>query len=169
MNALLATASAAALLAAGAFALAPTAEIVTEVEIDATPNEVWAVLTDTAGYREWNPFLISMEGDLVEGARLTNRMKPANGGVMTFRPTVLTVSPGKELRWLGRLLLPRLFDGEHYFLLHEHAGRTHLVHGERFRGIGLWFLDVQRFRADFEAMNTALKERVEAGEAESSA
>lgn len=161
MKALLAAVATAAILVAGAFAFAPQAEIVTEVEIDAAPGEVWAVLADPAGYRDWNPFLISMEGELAAGATLTNTMKPAGGSEMTFRPTLLKVAPEKELRWLGRLLLPRIFDGEHYFLLEEHNGGTRLVHGESFRGVLLWFMDVERFRADFEAMNAALKARVE--------
>ncbi len=162
MNILLATATATALALAGAFALAPTREIVTEVQIDAAPSKVWSVLADPQRYAEWNPFLVEMQGDLAEGATLTNTMRPQGGSEMTFRPTVLTVKRDTELRWLGRLLLPRIFDGEHYFLLEERDGGTRLVHGERFAGIGLWLLDVERFRADFERMNAALKARVEA-------
>lgn len=162
MNMLLAAASAAVILAAGAFAFAPRAEIVTEVEIDATPAEVWSVLGNTAAYRDWNPFIVAMEGELAEGARLTNTMRPERGSEMTFRPVVLRAEPGRELRWLGRLLLPRIFDGEHYFVLEEREGRTRVVHGERFHGVLLWFIDAERFRADFQRMNAALKARVEA-------
>lgn len=165
MNVFLATAVAAAILGAGAFVFAPQKEIVTEIDIDAPPSEVWSVLADPAGYPDWNPFLVSMEGELAEGATLTNRMRPAGGSEMTFRPTVLKVEPERELRWLGRLFVPRIFDGEHYFLLREHEGGTRLVHGERFHGIGLWLIDPERFRADFEAMNVALKARAEAGDA----
>lgn len=162
MTALLCLAAALAVLAAAAaFALAPRREVVTEVAIDAPPTAVWAALADPEGHAGWNPFLVAMRGELVEGARLANTMRPAGGGEMTFRPTVLKVVPGRELRWLGRLVLPRIFDGEHYFLLREHEGGTRLVHGETFRGVALWFLDVTRFRADFEAMNAALKARVE--------
>lgn len=149
------------LLIAIAFALAPRRELKTEIMIDAPPAIVWAVISNPAGYRDWNPFLVSMEGELVEGATLTNRMKPSKGSEMTFRPTVLKVVPERELRWLGRLLLPRLFDGEHYFLLHPQDGGTRLVHGENFHGIGLWFMQVEKFRADFDGMNAVLKEKAE--------
>lgn len=32
------------------------------VEIDATPAEVWAVITDFPSYGEWNPFCVAVEG-----------------------------------------------------------------------------------------------------------
>lgn len=154
--------AAVAVMVAGALAFAPRAELATHVQIDAPPSAVWAVLAEPASYGEWNPFLVSMEGELTEGATLTNTMRPSNGTAMIFRPTVLAVVAERELRWLGRLLLPRLFDGEHYFLLRANERGTLLVHGERFHGIGLWFIDVEGFRIDFEAMNAALKKRAEA-------
>lgn len=163
MTTFLSLAAAFAALLAAAFALAPRHEIVTGIAIDAPPAAVWAVLADTEGHARWNPFIVAMRGELVEGARLTNTLRPAGGSeMMTFHPTVLKVVPGRELRWLGRLGLPRIFDGEHYFVLEARDGGTHLVHGERFRGVALWFLDVARFRADFQAMNAALKAQAEA-------
>lgn len=164
MNILIATAAILGVVALTAFAIAPKAEIRTEIAIDATPEQVWAVLADVEGHSNWNPFLVSMKGELVQGARLENRMRPGNGsGEMTFRPVVLKVEPNRELRWLGRFLMPRIFDGEHYFVLERNGGATRLVHGENFRGIALWFFDVEQFRPDFEAMNMALKGVVEAG------
>jgi len=38
---------------------------------------------------------------------------------MDFEPTLLTVKEFHELRWVGRLLMPGIFDGEHYFKLQE--------------------------------------------------
>jgi hypothetical protein len=32
------------------------------VEIRATPEQVWAVITDFASYGEWNPFCVAVEG-----------------------------------------------------------------------------------------------------------
>jgi hypothetical protein len=163
MNILGVTAAAALALIAGAFAAAPRAELVTEVEIAAAPQEVWSLLGDASSHKSWNPFLVKMEGEMREGARLTNTMRPAGGNEMTFRPIVLKAEPERELRWLGRFLLPRIFDGEHYFLLQKTESGTRLIHGEKFRGIALWFIDVETFRSDFVAMNAALKKRVEQG------
>lgn len=135
-------------------------ELVTEVVLPAPPERVWAVLSDGARFGEWNPFIRAMDGELVPGGKLRNVMAPAGGREMTFTPTVLAVRPAAELRWLGRLLVPGLFDGEHYFLLTPTAGGTRLVHGERFRGIAFWFVKAESFRGDFERMNAALVARV---------
>jgi hypothetical protein len=105
------------------------------VDIAATPERVWAVLADLAAYPEWNPFIRSASGKLAEGARLTLRMAPAGGRAMTFRPTVLAARPGELLRWIGRLIVPGIFDGTHQFALEDLGGRTRLTQSETFRGL----------------------------------
>jgi hypothetical protein len=149
----------AGLLTVAAFA-APTRTVTTEIDIPAPPLAVWQVLTDGPAHARWNPFIRAMSGKVAAGERLTNLMHPQGGKPMTFRPRVLVADPGRELRWLGRLGLPRLFDGEHFFRLEATDTGTRLVHGETFRGLLLWVMSVDRFRADFTAMNLALHERV---------
>ncbi len=84
---------------------------------------------------------------------------------MAFRPIVLRHSVGREFRWKGKLLVPGLFDGEHYFGLAPAAdGSTHFTHGEHFSGllVPLFRSALDRgTKAGFEAMNVALKQRVE--------
>src|SRR5215469_12722668 len=105
------------------------------VDIAATPERVWAVLADLAAYPEWNPFIRSASGELAKGARLTLRLVPPGGRPMTFRPTVLAVQPGELLRWIGRLIVPGIFDGTHQFTLEDLGGTTHLTQSETFRGL----------------------------------
>jgi hypothetical protein len=50
--------------------LAPRREIVTSIEISASPERVWAILTDTKRYAEWNPEIAALNGQLVPGAVL---------------------------------------------------------------------------------------------------
>ena len=150
------------LLANGACTHIMNREIKTEVVIDAPLKSVWSILSDGSRYSEWNPFIISMEGEVASGNRLTNIMQTGPEKTMTFKPKILVAEPDRELRWIGRVLMPGIFDGEHYFQLHDEGGQTRLVHGEKFRGIGLLFISTDKFRTNFEAMNVALKERAEA-------
>ena len=161
MKTLIITAAAAIAAVGAAFALAPQHEVRTEIAVSASPERVWNVLTDGAAYREWNPFIVDMKGTPKVGETLENTMQPGGGSAMTFRPTVLVADKDREFRWLGRLIAPRIFDGEHYFLLEETATGTRLVPGERFQGILLWAIDTEQFRADYERMNAALKARAE--------
>ena len=141
-------------------------ELNTEIEINAPADQVWKILTDLKQFTAWNPFITQAEGEIREGARLRVRIEPPGGTPMTFRPTVIRASPGRELRWLGRLFLPGIFDGEHSFEMSPLGeGRTRFVQREECRGLlvpFLWNGLATNTRSGFEAMNVALKEQAEA-------
>ena len=83
---------------------------------------------------------------------------------MSFKPTLLSLRPERELRWLGRVLFPGIFDGEHYFLLESMGGeRTRLTHGENFSGllVGVLRSQLDATAQGFTAMNVALKREAE--------
>ena len=137
----------------------------TAIDINASSDQVWRVLTDFGAYGEWNPFITSISGQVQRGARLKVRVHPPGGRGMTVRPTVLVADRNRELRWVGRLLFPGIFEGEHVFQITPLGnGRVRLLQQETFRGFLVpvlrWWLDGQT-RAGFEAMNRALKERAE--------
>ena len=138
----------------------------TEIVIEAEPDDVWAVLTDLDNYADWNPFIVSARGRVAAGERLVNRMQPPGGKAMTFKPTVTAVEPGQTFEWLGRLGLPGVFDGRHRFdLTRTPSGGTRVEHSEQFDGILVRFMRKSldtKTRKGFEAMNQALKARVEA-------
>src|SRR5215472_12054212 len=133
------------------------------VDIAATPRQVWAVLADLDSYPQWNPFIRSASGRLAEGATLTLRLVPAQGRAMTFRPRVLAAQPGVLLRWIGRLVVPGIFDGTHQFALEDLDGHTRLTQSETFTGILVPFTGrtIGRTEGDFRALNRALKQRAE--------
>ena len=110
--------------------------IETSIEIDVAPARVWAILTDFAAMPSWNPFIKAISGNLVKGGQLSVQIAPPGKSAMRFKPTVLSVRPERELRWLGHVLFPGLFDGEHYFQLEPiDDGRTRFTQGEKFSGI----------------------------------
>lgn len=138
----------------------------TEIEIAAPAEQVWNVLADFPAYPDWNPFIPRISGPLTTGERLDVRLQPPGGPGMTLRPTVLEAAPGRALRWLGRLGIPGVFDGEHRFFIEPLGdGRVRFIQSERFSGVLaplLLRLVGEKTRQGFEAMNQALKARAEA-------
>jgi hypothetical protein len=137
-----------------------------EITVNAPAKAVWEALTDLDEYANWNPFVIEAEGKVAVGSRLAVRIQPPGKKATKFRPTVTVADEGKKFEWLGHLGVRGLFDGRHQYLLEETAdGGTRFVQREEFTGVLVPL--VMRMlgansRAGFEAMNQALKDRVEA-------
>ena len=132
----------------------------TDVDIDATPDRVWEVLTDLAAYPAWNPFIVRAEGVVGTGRRLTLTMQPIGGRATTLRPRLVEVDVPRRLRWRGTVGVPGLVDAEHTFTLEPRGSGTRVVHQEDFRGVLVPFLAASLDRSTlpaFVAMNEALK------------
>jgi hypothetical protein len=134
-------------------------------ELDATPEEVWRVLTDLPAYGGWNPFIVSAEGTAETGAVLRLVMHDKTGDT-TFTPTVRAAKAGQELRWMGRVGPGWIFDGEHRFLIEPlGSGRVRLTQSENFTGVAVPFyrgtLNANTL-PQFKAMNRALAARIAA-------
>ena len=143
-------------------------ELKTSIDIDASPDAIWEVLSDLPSYPSWNPFIRELRGRLSTGERLELRMQPVGGKAIRFRPTVLAAEPARELRWLGRLVMPGVLDGEHRFAIEPTARGSRLVQEERFTGVLVPLLAKSlrtRTLPAFELMNAALKDRVESSAA----
>jgi hypothetical protein len=142
-------------------------QIQTSIDTVASPTRVWGVLTDFSAYPTWNPFITSIDGKPQPGAQLRVTIAPPGRRPMTFRPVVLTVTAGRELRWRGRLLMPGLCDGEHTLQLEPlSTAGCRLHHIERFSGLLVGLVSgslLDATREGFEAMSGALKRRAEEG------
>ena len=140
-------------------------ELHSEIQIDVPAKRVWELLTDFASYPQWNPFIRNISGQPATGECLRVRLVPPGGRGMTFKPRVLNAEPNREFRWLGHLLVPGLFDGEHSFTIQPlDENRVRFVQRETFKGLLVPLIarsletNTQR---GFEEMNRALKERAE--------
>lgn len=133
----------------------------TTIDINASPAQVWDILTDFASYSEWNPFIKKIEGEVAVGNRIY-----AEIGNMKFKPVVVAFETEKVFEWLGHVLIPRvIFDGQHKFeLIANSDGTTTLNHSEKFQGILVPLMKNMlnnETKAGFESMNEALKARAE--------
>ena len=138
----------------------------TDIEIFASAERIWSILSDFRAYPSWNPFLVSLDGLLEVGARLVARIKAPGGRAMTIKPRVTRLERGRLLVWRGSLPIPGLFIGEHSFeLVPAGDGRVRFEHSEQFSGLLVPLLRKtldRDTRAGFCAMNEALKTRAEA-------
>jgi len=140
-------------------------EILTAVDIEAAPETVWQVLTDFSAFPSWNPFIVRITGEPRQGSRLEVRIQPPGARAWTFRPRITAYEPNRELRWIGRLVIPGLFDGEHGLIIEPRTPRSvRFIQRELFSGVlvpFMWNQVEQKTRRGFEDMNRALKTRAE--------
>lgn len=139
-------------------------EVSASIDIAAPAQAVWDTLTDLRRFREWNPFIRKAWGSLHTGKTVRVRVRSRIGMPMFFRAKVLSRQGRHELRWRGHFLTRWLASGEHTFTLETLATGVRFAQREVFTGILPWLargLLVRETQRGFDAMNRALKERVE--------
>lgn len=148
-------------------------EIRTTADIHATPQRVWETLADLAGYKDWNPYITRAAGGLQVGGTLTLHLEPPGGTALTVRPVVLEAEAPRELRWLWDKGFSGLADSEECFtIVPKGDNRTHVIHRLTCTGLALSLPGIgpataarleTNFREGMDAMNRALKARVQGG------
>ncbi|MGG1947704.1 SRPBCC family protein [Trinickia sp. NRRL B-1857] len=102
------------------FALHKDRSVATDVLINRRPADVWKVVSDSTGYRDWNPFITNVAGNFVEGSSIRIVIGTGSGSIV-FTPTVLLVRPKRDLCWRGSVWIRGIFDGEHCIHLSDVA------------------------------------------------
>ena len=137
----------------------------TETVIAADPARIWEILTDFAGYRDWNRSIPHAEGIARAGTVLRVTIRWPGLRPSRYQLEVLAAEPEHELRWLGHFGRTGLMDGDHRFVI-EPLGerRCRVIQIEHFAG---WLVPLfapwlkKNVLSGFELMNSALKERAE--------
>ena len=96
--------------------------------IDASPADVWALLIDVGGWRDWDSGVDRVEGRVALGEPITIyatmiRTRP-------FQVTVTEIRPREAMRWRGRAAVR---DGDHraHLLPRRPGRRRHRAHHPR--------------------------------------
>jgi hypothetical protein len=89
-------------------------EYVSTTMIDASPEAVWAILTDGGAYREWNPEIVAIDGRIALGARITAHVRLGDGAVRAVTQRVTALEAPAHMEWVGGLPLG-LFVGRRSF------------------------------------------------------
>ncbi len=130
-----------------------------EITIDATPEEVWSVLIDVSGYADWNPLLVPISGEIVEGAEVVYRMTQPDGTQSNMTSGIGKMIALKELHQHAGI--PGILTAHHSYLLEPTQGGTRLIQHEVDNGIAMLFWDSSWVQPTYEKVNQALKLHIE--------
>lgn len=140
-------------------------EIKSEILINASVEEVWNKITDFESYNKWNSQLTYLGGKVGKGEILHLRLA-AEANPYEFKPKISHFEENKTFAWLGITVIPKVFDGEHFFEITPIDNSTTLVvNREEYSGVlSLIFKQLPMMKEapkGFEKMNAELKNYIE--------
>lgn len=132
----------------------------TTIDIQASAETVWAILTNAARYAEWDPTLIKMEGTIALNQQLTiySKLAPERA----FTPKVITFEAPHRMVWSSGMPFG-LFKGERTFVLTPTQNGVRFLMNEAFTGPMMAMIgsSIPDMTEPFKQFATALKARAE--------
>jgi hypothetical protein len=138
-------------------------EYVTSAKISASPERVWAVLADGEAYRQWNPEIVGVEGQIDLGASITAQVRLGDGAVRSVPQRVIEFEPPHRMTWVGGLPLG-LFVGRRTFIVTPAGDGAEFQMHLRMSGLlsSLILKSVGDRQPEIDKFSAALKSRAEA-------
>ena len=136
------------------------ADCAVQCPIAASPERIWAILTNAADFPRWNSTVSSIEGKIALGERLKLAVPAAPGRV--FKPKVAEWEPGKSMTWSDGMA--PLFKGVRTFTLTPNTdGSTEFAMREELSGVMLPMIkgSLPDFGPSFETYAEDLKREAE--------
>lgn len=130
--------------------------------IQARPADVWAALTNGAGWSSWDSGVDRVEGRIAAGETITIRSKVAPG--RAFPVKVTTFEPNRRLEFSGGMPLG-LFKGVRTYTLTPDGDGTAFHMREEYTGplLGMMWRSMPDLGPSFSQFVNGLKQRVESG------
>jgi hypothetical protein len=135
----------------------------TETTIDASPERVWQILSDTGSWSDWDSGVLGVEGDPAEGnkVKIRSELNPKR----SYPVKITEFEPNRRMAWLGGVPLGLFRGVRSYTLTPEGEGRTRFVMREEFTGplLPLIWRTMPDMSGSFRQFASGLKQRAEAG------
>jgi hypothetical protein len=134
----------------------------TSTIINATAQAVWGLLTDAAGYPQWNSTVEKVVGRIAPGEKVTVYAKATPG--RAFPLTVSEFVPPQRMVWSGGMPLGLFVGKRTYTLTPQSGGRVAFAMHEEFSGLlaPLITRSIPDLQPAFDAFAADLKRRAEA-------
>ena len=129
-----------------------------EIEIAAPPEAVWAVLTDTERYAEWNPTQVEVRGAHAVGSQLVAVFDAPEIKPFEVQLTVSEMDSPRLLRQGGGV--PGIITFDHRWTISPTEHGSLVVQHEVDRGIYLLFWDSSWIEPAYKRASEALRDRV---------
>jgi hypothetical protein len=133
----------------------------TRTTIHATPESIWRILTDAAGFPSWNTTVVRVDGRIALGEKVTVHVNAAPG--RAFPVKVVVFDAPKRMVWRGGMPLG-LFQGERVYELRSvSAGDVEFVMREEYSGLmaPLITKSIPNLQPAFDEFAACLKARAE--------
>jgi uncharacterized protein YndB with AHSA1/START domain len=137
-------------------------EYVSTATIEASAEEVWAVLTDGGAYAEWNPEITGIDGRLALGETVRAQVRLGSGVVRVVPQRVVVFNPPDRMEWIGGLPM-RLFVGRRIYTVTPRATGAEFSLRVQMSGLlaPLILKSVGDRQPELDSFTKALKARVE--------
>jgi hypothetical protein len=127
--------------------------------IAATPDAVWAVLTDAAAFADWDSGVVRVEGTIASGEKIKvfSEVSPDRAF-----PVKVALEANRQMTWRGGMPLG-LFKGVRTFTLTPDGEGTSFAMREEFSGplLPLIWRTMPDLQPSFDQFTAGLKARVE--------
>ena len=138
--------------------------IYTDIVIDAAPDVVWSVLTDTPSYGNWAAFLVAIEGEISDGTKITAvfQTNPRKDKLTRIYHRI-SVSPGHSFFWAEKGP-GGIRDNHHFKVEAAENGTTRFIQTDEIMGGLTWLIGgrlAKMYLLGYQAFNRGLKVEVE--------
>lgn len=130
-----------------------------EIVINASPAEIWSVITNPGTYGEWNPIFIEYEGTFAEGNTMSLLMKMGDGDPTSVQVEVKDFVPREWMHQGGGY--PIILTYDHNWYLEAVPEGTKVTQYEYYTGLYVLFWDPTPAKLLYEAGNRNLKTKLE--------
>ena len=131
--------------------------------IDASPEAVWAVLSDAAAWPSWDSGVAAVDGRVAQGEKITVRSEAAPG--RAFPVTVTALEPPRRMEFSGGMPLGLFRGTRTYTITPAGNGCSSFRMREEYTGplLGLIWRSMPDLQPSFDRFAAGLKQRVESG------
>ena len=111
--------------------------IESEIEINASPEKVWDIITDVDKWHEWSPTINASEGKAEIGSTvaITMMSKEAGKDGPKYSPRVIQMDVPRYFHWRAHMMAGFIFTNDKIIELEKTPSGTKVIHKETFKGL----------------------------------